>query len=326
MPYFISVGLSFLVLIFSIYTYFSRAHICTAPRRLVDVKQCRLILRRSTLSERAIPNQRLITAFSIDNAFTTTDPSWHKEFVALAKEKMGFRDGEQIEIAGTAERIISQEIEEARDPGRMIPLVVFVQGLVFQIVMMKFFPDVPIESDTDIEFMTSKINYLWLLSKTKESSELHQQKASLMEKLQDFFPVNLYPDLNDRNNPLNILLPAYETLWRIVLRSFIEISFRKNTNILRSHITPIFRTFLNDPTQSTFEAITDGNGTNFSIKDLVRESLRLYPPTRRIYREFSETHSRVAIDIEALHRDSITWGNDALVFNPCKWSNVSSAM
>ena len=34
----------------------------------------------SPLQTRAIPNQRLVRAYDIDNAFTTTEDKWHKNF------------------------------------------------------------------------------------------------------------------------------------------------------------------------------------------------------------------------------------------------------
>jgi hypothetical protein len=35
-----------------------------------------------------------------------------------------------------------------------------------------------------------------------------------------------FPEILDPN-PLNVLLPAYETMWRVVIRGFLEIRYRK---------------------------------------------------------------------------------------------------
>ena len=63
---------------------------------------------------------------------------------------------------------------------------------------------------------------------------------------------------------------------------------------------------------------------------LVKEALRLYPPTRRIYREILpalETNARVvAANIEACHRRTSIWGPDSDQFNPGRWINTTEEM
>lgn len=55
-----------------------------------------------------------------------------------------------------------------------------------------------------------------------------------------------------------------------------------------------------------------------SVKHIVDEALRLYPPTRRIYRSL-HNGCEIAVDVEFLHRDQKTWGEDAGVFDPKRW-------
>ena len=40
----------------------------------------------------------------------------------------------------------------------------------------------------------------------------------------------LFPDWDksSKENPLNLILPGYETLWRVVLRCFIEVTARSH--------------------------------------------------------------------------------------------------
>lgn len=54
-----------------------------------------------------------------------------------------------------------------------------------------------------------------------------------------------------------------------------------------------------------------------SVRDIVSETLRLYPLTRRIYRD--EGAGIVAIDVEYMHRDEDNWGRDAEEFDPTRW-------
>lgn len=59
---------------------------------------------------------------------------------------------------------------------------------------------------------------------------------------------------------------------------------------------------------------------------IVREALRLYPPTRHIHRHFESASgsSTLAIaDIEGLHRDTEIWGSDADCFRPSRWASIS---
>jgi cytochrome P450 len=73
-----------------------------------------------------------------------------------------------------------------------------------------------------------------------------------------------------------------------------------------------------------------------STKHVVFESLRLYPPTRRIHRAYQwsdsaaddnqepKAYDDMAADIEACHLRSDIWGPYALVFNPERWKQPTS--
>ena len=47
----------------------------------------------SKVQSRAYPNQRLVRTFGIDNAFTTTNENYRKDFRSYAKEKITLDDG-----------------------------------------------------------------------------------------------------------------------------------------------------------------------------------------------------------------------------------------
>ena len=46
------------------------------------------------LESRAIPNERLVRAYGIDNAFTTSDDTWHKEFSKEAGKRINMTEDE----------------------------------------------------------------------------------------------------------------------------------------------------------------------------------------------------------------------------------------
>jgi hypothetical protein len=57
--------------------------------------------------------------------------------------------------------------------------------------------------------------------------------------------------------------------------------------------------------------------------NIVREGLRLYPSTKRVYRVFHFEGDRracpVSANVEACHRDESVWGDDAGRFVPERW-------
>jgi cytochrome P450 len=77
----------------------------------------------------------------------------------------------------------------------------------------------------------------------------------------------------------------------------------------------LFQNLINIPDDPTCCATNDAG---ISVQMIIAETLRLYPPTRRIYME--QDDQRVdAIDIETLHRVGGVWGADPLKFDPVRW-------
>ncbi|RAL07810.1 uncharacterized protein BO97DRAFT_462578 [Aspergillus homomorphus CBS 101889] len=102
----------------------------------------------------------------------------------------------------------------------------------------------------------------------------------------------------DDFNPLNLLLPAFEAPWRTTLYTLLAIlqpGPSKPEHLLALRDCPAVR-----PPDPKALAIA-------------YESLRLYPPIRRISRVSQKTTS---IDIEAIQRDPARWGPSALRFDP----------
>ena len=275
------------------------------------------------LQSRAVPNERLIRAFDIDNAFTTADEVYHREFRSNAKALLQRDESGWKHLRDIAQKLVRQRIQTAYN-GNGILLVPMVQMLVLKKSIHTLFGLAIDELDNDtILLMAEKINTLWIESKTPDSvnSSVYKDQHALRGALRRTFP-----DMKDttRGNPLNLILPAYETLWRVVLRCFIEVMFRSGKAGPRWH--RLLLTFLSNPTQLTFEEKSLSEG-GISVSMIIAETLRLYPPTRRIYRQitrgFAIEPEVVAADIEYLHRDSRFWGDDSLCFNPSRWKEIS---
>jgi hypothetical protein len=180
----------------------------------------------------------------IDNPFTITDSEWHRIFVNRAKNLLRTHEHDWKFLA-TAESDVFQQSRSTQTPE--ILLVPIVQVLVFQVVMLKFFPTTRRPSMEGIEFITSRIDTLWIASKSCGSNDstdmIVSTKLELEEKLQQVFDAD---DIQGQENPLNILLPAYETMWRIVLRIFLEVRFRcMDEDRLTS--TRLFKSFHESP-------------------------------------------------------------------------------
>ena len=123
-----------------------------------------------------------------------------------------------------------------------------------------------------------------------------------------------------RDNPLNLILPAYEMLWRVVLRLGIEVLCLDRE---RRHLYEVVLFgFANSPTLENLDSQAFASG--MTVRAIINEALRLYS-TRRVYRQHSSARgesddtSLVAADIEYLHRDAEVWGLNALDFNPSRW-------
>ncbi|KAK3711838.1 hypothetical protein LTR37_009356 [Vermiconidia calcicola] len=95
----------------------------------------------------------------------------------------------------------------------------------------------------------------------------------------------IFPDLdidNRKDNPMNLILPGYETLWRVVLRCYLELTSRQHGS--QDEWQRIVQAFADRPTPETLGM----DKTGLTAKRLAREALRLYPPTRRVYREYQD--------------------------------------
>ena len=128
---------------------------------------------------------------------------------------------------------------------------------------------------------------------------------------------------------MNQILPAYETLWRVVLRCFLEVAFRSTQDQLNTW-QPLLHDFHADP---TVKRLHQKGEHGVSAAMIAKEALRLYPPTRRVYRHFTFSTQvfglrfqypprRLAADIEGCQRSTTLWGPSADAFEPSRWISI----
>lgn len=301
-----------------------------------DKAQCQKIIGRSKyeaklksiwVRARALPNQRLITAFGIDNAFTTFDDGYRARFREDAKEKLSRSDVRSDvrtweKLANFARELVSKSLQTELKTVE-IPLVPLVQSLALKIVMSALFELDPLTlNDDTVSDLASQINQLWMESKLSpmDGAQIGDLKSGLEENLGKIFPGQ---SLEPKSTPMNLILPAYETIWRVVFRCFLEVAFR-NPATARTFRQALVR-YLEDSTVDQF--IKTFGEDAVSVSSIVSEALRLYPPTKRIFRKFPRKmgwgKETIVADIEAVQRDREIWGSQSLEFLPSRWKGLT---
>jgi dihydroceramidase len=128
-----------------------------------------------------------------------------------------------------------------------------------------------------------------------------------------FLPSFPFSKLDPKQNPLNLIIPGFEILWRAVLRTVIETRFKTGRHYPEWQKTII--AFTSQPTKDQFKG--SHALSQISAENLVNEMLRLYPPTRCVHQQFpiDGCASRVVADLEACHRLADIW-------DPTQWSSI----
>ncbi len=181
------------------------------------------------LELRAIPNRRLVRAFGINNSFTTMDTRRHREFLNQAGQAIQRMDGDAWErLFDVANRAMCRASAHEDDAvTTKIPLARRVRTITFIAILNVLFgvdpEDIAID---DVLTATELINKLWMQSKDSFEGQVSaDDQRRLQTALHHMVPSREDAD-ETQNNPLNIMMPAYETMWRVVLHTFVAAAFR----------------------------------------------------------------------------------------------------
>ncbi|CCU74915.1 cytochrome P450/P450 [Blumeria hordei DH14] len=267
------------------------------------------------LKKRALVNRRLVRMFGLENAFTTEDKEQYDRYMSLVRKKLGaFSDAYWVATSRHASICSGYLIEKTQKSGAL-NLASLVQCLTFRIMLSNFISDTLHPSDSQIELLADRVNSLWMASKDPEVTPEKEEasKRDLFVLLDDIFGE---PVVEGEKNPLNLIIPAYESIWRVVFRCFLEVRFRSSL-MQRQNFEESLARFLKAPKSDTF-GYGDQNSTPVAF--LVNEALRMYPPTRRISRQTKS--GIIKVDIESMHRDPEIWGTDASCFRPSRWIQI----
>jgi len=282
---------------------------------------------RSLLASRASPNVRLIRAFALTNTFVSADIDVHSTFVGHANALLRAATQRswpyfQHMAIGAVEAVLREKTQLEFDA--------LVQDVTLRVVLVGLLDvgkGVGEFDPTDIRVVASHITRLWRLSKSSDHIPSH-----LLPQLNHHLR-RLIPDEETYPNPLDYVIPVWETLWRVVATT---VAFAWTEDF-----TDIFAELHKQPTVDCFRACTDDRP---STEAFVTEAMRLYPPSKRIARSVSRINAfasffqwftgkhispsfsslmsslhKECADIESVLHDSDIWGPDALQFDPTRF-------
>ncbi|CAI7622339.1 unnamed protein product [Penicillium bialowiezense] len=331
---------------------------------IAGVAQCGQTLNvLSPHESRAVTNRRLEIAFGIDNSFTRPSSAGAASFVRTARGLINLPSTDWLAVSYFAKLItkswctrglpsldrgVQGRPEAQEDFASPINVASMVQVLTLRVALLVMFDKDKQETIRDLSILNlaQSINRIWIASKNKEESEIpsFEEDAPLQQAVVEIFGAPC-DQLND--NPMNLIVPSFETMWRVVLRAVLEIgfvrgkdhpewkeamvSFAMNTNKdqfeRHSSATCNRGSSLQKANQLSSE---DSNNVKNSpsAEHLVMECLRLYVPTRRIHRayrcnESPGPHNIHSADIEGCHLRRDIWGDDANSFNPDRWLSLT---
>ncbi|KAH0144510.1 hypothetical protein KCU67_g13046, partial [Aureobasidium melanogenum] len=246
-----------------------------------------------------------------------------KSFRASVEKLLYVDEKKWVDFATTARETAKEALDGRNED--TASLFGVVQLLTLRTMMGVLWPgrDPKQTTNEQIATLAHEVNLQWLRFKECTNSDnpswLFDQQKSLKDAVKAVFPD--WNEENSNDNPCNLILPGYETMWRVVLRCFVEIKARNH--IQANYWSLILREFLKEPTRQKLEA---QHASIFALRvaaiHVAKEALRLYPPTRRIYREHrdaSDQKNNVSADIEAMQRDPNIWERRPDIFRPERW-------
>ncbi|CAF3354837.1 unnamed protein product [Rotaria sp. Silwood1] len=285
------------------------------------------ILKSSDYS-RHKPNEWLIDTLSIVNPFTINDESLLNTFKnKVIKTLASWNDEKQYEkLVSTIENRIKYRLLLLKLHNSKF----YLSKLVKQVTLDSFLLSI-LNVNANEELLTELpdlIIHLWknchdknaqnrlqqLLVANKyqfSQSDTWQQIQTILSNHSNIISKIAINDFDEKiSNPLNIIIPGWETMWRVVFYSLLEL-------LRQPKLLSELRLQLNNHSKSYRNCLL--------LKWILKETLRLYPPTKNIYRTNVKTGQNVCISVLKIHRDKNVWGFDALDFNPYRFNKELTA-
>jgi hypothetical protein len=296
---------------------------------------------------RARENRRLTAAFGITNSLTTESPDEHRAFLTTATRLVKNKGRNWETLYGVAERFLLTEFETAapsHERQGSLFLAQSVRCMVLAVVLFDNFGIDPATIPRDaLVTITEEINTQWLASKCAPDvvlpSGLLNATIDSLRLTSPFHPPD-HPPLT-AVEVLSLLMPQYETLWRVVLLTFVTAYHHQpDARQDAEQRTAGVPSCLGHPTREKEalklakvcfpSSILPSPSLRLAILTsyhIFQEGLRLYPSNKHLYRSplpailsldslrhlparFQFNHRRpLAADISALHRHPSIWGS-----------------
>jgi cytochrome P450 len=285
---------------------------------ITTADRAREILKSSDYS-RCKPNKWLVNTLSIVNSFTINSESLLKMFKnEVIKTLAKWSNDEKYEdLMLTIRSRIQHRLSILQSNNSTFCL----SKLVKQVTLDSFLSGIlNVNANEDlITELPDLIIHLWknhddkkaqdrlqeLLLANKDDfskSEFWQQIQTILSNHSAIISQTAANDFDEKiSNPLNIIVPGWETMWRVVFYSLLELL--RHPKLLEE-----LRSELNDHLKSYRKCLL--------LQCILKETLRLYPPTKNIYRTNLKTSQDIRINVQQIHRDKNVWGFNALDFCP----------
>ncbi|KAF7324461.1 hypothetical protein MSAN_02518100 [Mycena sanguinolenta] len=243
------------------------------------------------LRSRSSPNARLLRAFHLSNTFVSPDPTVYANFLHWTS----FND-------------VALHAVELTLPELPIPFHVFIRSVTLRTIIVGLLDphtDMTSLASNDVDIVTNLITDIWMLSKKPGPIPEY-----LLEMLNDRLR-HLIPNQGEYPNPLDFVIPTWETLWRVVAVTLAYV--HTDAEARRA-----FLDLTDNPDGDQFCALKL-DGTAPSVENYMSESLRLHPPAISPH-HFPSWYHRISnptptpkihvADIESAQR-SVLWESDS---------------
>ncbi|KAK1777889.1 hypothetical protein QBC45DRAFT_443131 [Copromyces sp. CBS 386.78] len=259
---------------------------------------------------RALANSRLVVAFGIDTSLTSSSVSVHKEFRKLANASISKSNADWQKLYEVAMNFLQRE----KIGRNTVHLAECVRCLCFVVVLVsQFEADLTKLDGSIVKQVTDEINTQWLKSKVndgtlKRSEKLKQYLYTLFEDPEKSVVTGA---AISSTQALGLIMPQYETLWRVVLLTYVTAYHRQSDRrSLKKRVRDV-------------PACLGNAAIEKEALKLAKEGLRLYPSNNSIYRALPGTGPPISADVQACHRYFDVWGRDALEFRPERFDNLT---
>jgi hypothetical protein len=253
-------------------------------QRITDFPTAIAFLKKTNLESRAKANTHLRHAFGIMNPFVSKDQSFHDIYIQRVQHRLHGPSTNWSTVV-TSAQVAAEQLHNMTTPEEIrVGIRMVVMSVALHIIGVTEF------SSSEVIRVGEIINVIWIRAKTGDETSLLQKEvyAILRQWKSDSFIRGLagISDVTTERAILSILIPAYETMYRVVLPM-----------VYHTHKRISFERFVT-PNVSIAE-LRSTTEEGYTFLTLIRETLRLYPVVKRIKR--SMELGDVAVDVEAIH-------------------------